>query len=180
MVRLWSRIRCRAELAAAHVRVPAEVRAAAPLEQGERILAFTHNPDDALVLVTDRALRHQTGTRWCRIGWEQISPISWDDERHTLAVTVADSGRVAHIRLHTADRARFTDFARERLAYTVLLGTVVPLTGHNYARVTGRRQPGTDRILWQVSLSNGTNAADASVRSAIAAAIAQLRIHVEV
>ena len=77
-------------------------------------------------------------------------------------------GRVAHIRLHTADRARFTAFARERLAYTVLLSTAVPLTGHNYARVTGRRQPGTDRILWQVSLNNGTNAMDRTVRSAIA------------
>lgn len=179
-VRVWTRIRCRAERAVAHVRVPADVRGSAPLEPGERILTFAHNLDGGLVVATERALRHQTTGGWSRLGWEQVARITWDDDRRTLAVTDAASGRAAEIGLHAADGSRMADLARERVGSTVLLTRLVPLTGHSPVRVTARRHPGTERILWQVSLGNGSHDRRPELRSEVAAAIADLRPHVEV
>jgi hypothetical protein len=178
-VRLWTRIRCRAERAIAQVRVPADVRALAPAEPGEHILTFAHNPDSALVVATDRALRHQADGGWSRIGWEQVSQVTWDADRHILALTDAATGRAAEIALHASDGARLTDLARERIASTVLLSTLTTLTNHGPARMTGRRQPGTERTLWQVSLGNGADATDPTLRAAVAAAVAELRAQFE-
>ena len=178
-VRLWTRIRCRAERAAAHVRVPSEVRALAPVEPGERILTFARNPDGALVLMTDRALRHQLGHGWSRIGWELVSRVTWDDDRHILALTDVATGQAAEIALHAADGPRLTDLARERVASIFLLSTMVALTDHGAARVTARRQPGLDRTLW-LDLGGDADPADPTVRAEIATAIARLRTHFEV
>jgi hypothetical protein len=86
----------------------------APVEPGERILAFAHSPDGAPVLATDRALRDQLGRGWSRIGWERVGRIAWDDERHILAVTDVATGRAAEIALDATDGPRLTDLARER------------------------------------------------------------------
>jgi hypothetical protein len=150
-----------------------------PVEPGERILAFAHSPDGALVLATDRALRHQAAGGWSRFGWEQIGRIAWDDDRHVLALTDVATGQAADIALHAADGARLTDLARERVGSTFLLTTRVALTDHGAARVTARRQPGSDRTLWQVDLSSGADPADPRVRTEIAATIRQLRTHFE-
>ena len=179
-VRMWARIRCRAEQVAATVRVPAEICALAPVESGERILAFARNPDGALVLATDRALHHQAAGSWSRLGWEQVGRIAWDGERRTLAVTDSGSARVAELALHATDGPRLTDLARDRVGSTFLLSTTVALTGHRHARLTARRRPGSDRTLWQVELGGGTEPADPTVRTEIAAAIANLRAHFEV
>jgi hypothetical protein len=178
--RLWTGIRCRAERVAAQVRVPAEIRALAPVESGERILAFAHSPDGALVLATDRALRYQGGGSWSRLVWERVGRIAWDDERNTLAVTDAGSARVADVALHATDGPRLTDLARERVGSTFLLSTMVALSGRRHARVTARRQPGSDRTLWQVDLGGGGDPADPTVRAEIATAIARLGTHFEV
>jgi hypothetical protein len=177
---MWARIRCRAEQVAATVRVPAEICALAPVESGERILAFARNPDGALVLATDRALHHQAAGSWSRLGWEQVGRIAWDGERRTLAVTDSGSARVAELALHATDGPRLTDLARDRVGSTFLLSTTVALTGHRHARLTARRRPGSDRTLWQVELGGGTEPADPTVRTEIAAAIANLRAHFEV
>jgi hypothetical protein len=179
-VRAWTRIRCRAERAVTNVRVTADVRASASLEPGERILAFAHNLDGGLVVATERALRHQTTGGWSRLGWEQVARVTWGDDRRTLAVTDVVSGRAAKIGLHAADGTRIADLARERVGSTVLLTELVPLTGHSPVRVTARRHPGTDQILWQVSLGNGSHARNPELRSKVVAAIAELRAHVGV
>jgi hypothetical protein len=150
------------------------------VEPGERILTFARSPDGALVLVTDRALRRQLGHGWSRIGWEQVSRVTWDDDRHILALTDVATGQAAEIALHAADGPRLTDLARERVASILLLSTMVALTDHGAARVTARRQPGSDRTLWQVDLGGGADPADPRVRAEIATAIARLRTHFEV
>jgi hypothetical protein len=150
-----------------------------PVEPGERILAFAHSPDGALVLVTDRALRYQGGGSWSRLGWERVGRIAWNDERHTLAVTDAGSARVADVALHATDGPRLTDLARERVGSTFLLSARVALSGRRHARVTARRQPGSDRTLWQVDLGVGADPADPKVRAEIATAIARLGTHFE-
>jgi hypothetical protein len=178
--RAWARIRCRAEQVAGLVRTPTAVRATAPLEPGERILAFAHNLDGRLVVATERALRHQAAGAWSRLGWEQVSRITWDDDRRTLAVTDTRSGRVTKIVLHATDGNRIADLGQERIGWTFLLSTLVPLAGHPPARVAARRQPGTGQIIWQVSLSNGSGPRDPELYSEITTAIAELRAQVEV
>jgi hypothetical protein len=131
------------------------------------------------VLATDRALHHQAAGGWSRIGWEQIERITWDHDRRTLAVTDAGSARVAELALHPADGPRLTNLARERVGSTSLLTTRMALTDHKHAQLTARRQPGSDRTLWQVDLNSGANPADPSVRTKIATAIARLRTHFE-
>lgn len=179
-VRAWTRIRCRAERAVANVRVTADVRASAPLEPGERILAFAHNLDGGLVVATERALRHQTTGGWSRLGWEQVGRVTWGDDRRTLAVTDASAGHATAITLHASDGRRMADLARERIGFTNLLTRVVPLTGNRLARITARRQPGTGRIIWHVGLGSGSDLPDPELRSEIDAAVEELRAHIEV
>jgi hypothetical protein len=57
---------------------------------------------------------------------------------------------------------------------------VVPLTGNRLARITGRRQPGTGRIIWHVGLGSGSDMPDPELRSEIDAAVEELRAHIEV
>lgn len=180
LARTWARVRCHAEQVTSRVRVPAHVHAAAPVEPGERILAFAHDLAGRLVVATDRALRHQATGAWSRLGWEQLTRVTWDGDRRTFAVTDMLTGRVTSIRLHATDGSRLADLAHERVGFTMLLTRMVPLTGHQPARVTARRQPGTEQISWQVSFGNGSSAAGPALRSEIAVVIAQLRDHVEV
>lgn len=180
LTRTWARVRCHAEQVTSRVRVPARVYAAGPVEPGERILAFAHDLDGRLVIATDRALRHQATGAWSRLGWEQLTRVTWDGDRHTITITGVFSGDVTSIRLHATDGSRLADLAHERVGSTVLLIQTVPLTGHSPAQVAARRQPGTEQITWQVHLGNASDASDPALRSEIAAAIAELRAHLEV
>jgi len=176
--RVWARARCRADQVAAHVRVPADVRAETPVEPGERILLFARDVDGGLVVGTDRALRHQAAGGWSRHGWEQLTRVTWDDELGVITVTDAGAGRVAALSLHLSDGVRLAEFARERIDSTFLLSTLVPLAGHAPARVTARRRPTGEKLTWQVSLDDPGAAVDPAIRTHVAAAISELRAHV--
>ena len=104
--RVWARARCRADQVAAHVRVPADVRAETPVEPGERILLFARDVDGGLAAGTDRALRHQAAGGWSRHGWEQLTRATWNDEAHTLIVKGTGSGHVDAIPMPAHDGAR--------------------------------------------------------------------------
>jgi hypothetical protein len=38
-------------------------------------------PVVSLVVATDRALYHQGGRSWGRLGWEQVGEVRWDNQR---------------------------------------------------------------------------------------------------
>lgn len=176
--RVWARARCRAGRVAARVRVPADIRAEAPVEPGERILLFAQDVDGGLTVGTDRALHHQAAGGWSRHGWEQLNRVTWDDESRVITVTDAAAGHVAAIPLHVSDGARLAEFARERIESTFLLSTLVPLAGHAPARVTARRRPTGDELTWQVSLEDPDAAADPATRAHLTAAISKLHAHI--
>ena len=176
--RVWTRVRCRADQVAARVRVPADIRAETPVEPGERILLFARDVEGALVVATERALRHQAAGGWSRHGWEQLTRVTWDAASHTLTATAAGAGLVAAISLHTSDGPRLAEFARERIGSTFLLSTLVPLAGHAPARVTARRRPAGQELTWQVSLDDPDAAVDPAIRVHLATAISQLRAHI--
>jgi hypothetical protein len=64
--------------------------------------------------------------------------------------------------------------ARERVAWTTLLTTRIPVAGYGQARVVVRRQPGTNRLVWMIALDDGVRDTP-DVQAAVAAALARLR-----
>lgn len=178
VARVWARVRCRADQVAAHVHVPADIRAETPAEPGERILLFARDVHGGLAVATDRALRHQAAGGWSRHGWEQLTRVTWDDESGVITVTDAGAGRVAAISLPMSDGVRLAEFARERIGSTFLLSTLVPLAGQRPARVTARRRPAGHELTWQVNLDDPSTTDDPAIRAHLAATIAQLRAHI--
>jgi hypothetical protein len=176
--RMWARARCRADQLAAHVRVPADVRAQTPVEPGERILLFARDSDGGLVVATDRALRYQDAGGWSRHGWEQLTRATWNDEAHTLIVKGTGAGHLDAVSMPAHDGARLAELARERIDSTVLISILAPLAGHRPARVTARRRPPGEELTWQVTLDNPSAADDPAIRAHLDAAVSALRAHI--
>jgi len=54
---------------------------------GERLLAVARDVGGELAVATGRALYHESGRSWSRLGWGQVDQVVWDDQRHVLALT---------------------------------------------------------------------------------------------
>ena len=80
----------------------AETRAHAPLRPAEHLLAVACGLDGELLAATDWALYHQTGQAWTRVGWEQLSRVAWDQQRHVLMLTGLTPTVAARTVLHPA------------------------------------------------------------------------------
>jgi hypothetical protein len=149
-----------------------------PLASGERVLATTEGDHGAVVLGTDRAIYHRQPSRpsgpWTRLGWEQIARVDWEDQRGGLVLvgwTPDVPGRTV-LALPRGDP--LVALARERVAWTTLLTTRIPVAGYGQARVVVRRQPGTNRLVWMIALDDGVRDTP-DVQPAVAAALARLR-----
>ena len=149
---------------------------AVPLAHGEQVLTVAHGRDGSPVIATKLAVYHQhpagSGT-WVRLGWEQIGRVDWDDP-HGLVLTGWTPDVAARTLLPVARDEPLLALARERVAWTTLLATDIPIGGRGLARVTARREPGTDRLLWMVALGPGV-ADNAAVRAELDTALARLR-----
>lgn len=145
------------------------------LAKNERPLLTTRGPAGPIVATT-RAVYHreQATGKWVRLGWEQVERVHWDDHRGGLVLTGSTSDAPPQTVLAVPHNHALVALARERVAWTVLLRTYIPLTGYGHCRVTVRRQPGTDRLLWRVVLGDGA-ADDPAVRDLVTAAVARLR-----
>jgi hypothetical protein len=149
---------------------------AVPLARGERVLTVAHSRDGSPVIATKLAVYHQhpTGSgTWIRLGWEQVGRVDWD-EPHGLVLTGWTPEVAARTLLGVARGEPLLALARERVAWTTLLATHLPVGGRGLARVTARRQPGTNRLLWMVALGPGVDD-NAAVRAELDAALARLR-----
>jgi hypothetical protein len=154
----------------------AAIEPAVPLARGERVLTVAHRRDGSPVIATKLAVYHQDPTgsgTWVRLGWEQVGRVDWD-EPHGLVLTGWTPDVAARTLLAVARGEPLLTLARERVAWTTLPATRIPVGGRGLARVTARRQPGSNRLLWMIELGPGV-ADSAAVRAELDAALTRLR-----
>jgi hypothetical protein len=153
----------------------AEARMQAPLQPGERLLAVARADDGGLAVATDRALYHQQGRSWARLGWEQVDQARWDDQRHLLALTGLSPAVAAHTLLRLACAWDLPTVASERVTWARVVDQRVWLNGRAGARIIARRAPGQPAVTWLVILDRGLDPADPAVRAAVESALTDLR-----
>jgi hypothetical protein len=160
------------------------VEAALPLARGERLLALECSREGAWLAATGQALHCQAGTvrvggvpsSWSRLDWDTIDRVTWRDRDGTLTLTRARADRTPErtvIRMQPG--ATLGRFAREQVAWTIVVSTTVQLDGHHgAARVVVRRTPGSDQVRWHVTVPPGA-AELPGHRGAVAKTLAELR-----
>lgn len=153
----------------------AEARAHAPLRPGERLLAAARGADGELAVATDRALYHQDGPSWARLGWEQVDQVRWDEQRHVMTLTGLAAPAPARTLLRLASPWDLPAVASERATWARLVDQRVWLNDRAGARMVARRAPGERSITWLVILDHGLDPADPAVRTALESALADLR-----
>jgi len=126
-------------------------------------------------VATDRALHHQDGRAWARLGWEQVDQVRWDEQRHTLTLTSLTPAAPAQTLLRLASSWDLPAVASERVTWARLVDQRVWLNGRAGARVVARRAPGEPSITWLVILDHGLDPADPAVRAAVESALTDLR-----
>jgi hypothetical protein len=158
------------------------VRASLPLAAGERVLLVVPDIEGRPVAATDQAL--YLGQRpgpggatddWVHIGWEQADGVEWDDEVDEMVLRVSPAARLPDARLSLPGGAALSAIARERLAWSTLARSRVALDGYGDAVVVVRRQPGSERVLWEVVAQPGTDVDHPGFSRAADRAIRRLR-----
>jgi hypothetical protein len=148
----------------------------APLARGERVLTSARQADGTPVLATRLALYQlpTTGSdSWFRLGWEQIHRADWIDRRGVVLHGWMPEMPPQTV-LSVPGAEPLLAFARERIGWTTLLTTRIPIGARGSARVAARREPGSGRLLWMVRLGPGVPDDDAT-RAQVSVALARLR-----
>lgn len=166
--------------------LPADVRTELAFERGERVLLARHDPDgDYALVASERAVYHRSeADGWSRLGWEQISRISWDAAAGQLhIVSLGGVGGVGGVGgpacsrtvVPLRDRGRLPELAQERTTHTKVGRWHLQLVGDRSVLVEVRRRPGTGELVWAViSPSDGFNSLGADATADIARAIGGL------
>ncbi|WP_165367453.1 hypothetical protein, partial [Phytoactinopolyspora endophytica] len=128
-----------AEGVAERRRIRADVLEQIPLVPGEHVLSILCDVTGNWVVSTERSLYRHADNSWLRTGWEQVTRVNWDDTEHTLELAVLTPQRPQLITLQLTGSTPLVDFARERVASTILLTTDVSLGDKRGARVRARR-----------------------------------------
>jgi hypothetical protein len=134
------------------------VRDSLPLAHGERVLTLTCDGNGEWAAATERALYHCGGEpsgrppEWVRLGWEEIGNVSWDERECTLTVAGLLPTLARRTVLHLPNGTALGRLAHERVTWTSLVRTEVTLGEHGRARVIGRRQPGSDELVWLIGV----------------------------
>ena len=159
-----------------------DVTASLPLAPGERLLTTTCDRGGPWVAASERALYHHGGNapprsapgcEWVRVGWEEVGSATWDPDECMLTLRGLLPTAPRRTVLHLPDGEGLADLARERVAWSALVRTEIDLGKHGTARVIGRRQPGTDELVWLVGLPGQTDTPE--VQAVLQAALADLR-----
>lgn len=157
--------------------LPAELRSLVTIERGERVLSAGHAPDDGCALLaTDRALHHRTADNgWSRLGWEQITEISWNAAAGSLVLVRRSGVAAERIVLPLRDRGTLPELILERVTHTRLGCWHVPLADGRHVLAEARRRPVTGELLWFVSRDgSGLDLSADGMREQVERAIARL------
>jgi hypothetical protein len=149
-----------------------QARELAGLLPNERVLAKGWAEAKPL-MVTDRAFYWGLRSASTRIGWEQIARADWDPESHTLTILGLLPG-VPRKLTFALDSPELAPLVADRVAASHALTTRVELDGHGSALVVARRKPGTEELVWLVSLAAGTSPHAPGVATAVDRALAEL------
>jgi hypothetical protein len=153
------------------------------LQRGERVLSVRRDPDgDYALVASDRALYHaDEGDGWSRLGWEQITVVSWDAAADELLIRGLDGLAPARTAVPLRDRGTLPELAQERTTHTRLGRWNLKLPGNHSVLVEVRRRPSTGELVWAViSASDGLDRDGADVTANIARAVARLGQHLGV
>src|SRR5262249_20653075 len=108
------------------------------------LLAVACGAGGQLLAATDRALYHQAGKAWARLGGEQVGRVGWDEQRHILMLTGLPPAVLARTVLRLAPDWRPPAVAaRPGSRPSVSAGRCWLTSGLHSARMPGRgRWPG--------------------------------------
>jgi hypothetical protein len=153
----------------------AAVAEGAPIRPGEKVLISVRQADETMVIGTGHAIYHEDGPvaghSWCRLGWEDIGEVRWNDEQGPLTLTHADhQGPPVVLRLPRG--APLADFAREMVTSTTLARAPLLSGGRVCGWLTARRPPGSDQVRWVLTLRDAAACSDPALQSRVAGAIA--------
>lgn len=163
--------------------LPADLRTRLAFQRGERVLSVRHDrAGDHALVASDRALYHRTGSHgWSRLGWEQITAVSWDAAAGQLLIRGLDGFAPSLTVVPLRDRGTVTELAQERTTHTRLGRWQLRLPGGHSVLVEVRRRPGTGELMWAViSASDGLGSVGADATADIARAVARLGEHLGV
>jgi hypothetical protein len=159
-----------------HSAARAEARARAPVLPGERWLAVAGGVSGELAVATDRALYHDSGRSWERLGWEQVGRVGWDEQGRILTLRgLAPPAPARTVLALASDWDDLPAVARERVTWTRVVDQRVWLNGRPGARVVARRVPGQPSITWVIILDRGLDPGDPAVRRELESALTGLR-----
>lgn len=163
--------------------LPAELRTRLALQRGERVLSARHGLDgDHALVASDRALYHRNnGHGWSRLGWEQITRVSWDAAADQLLIFGLEGLAPARTAVPLRGRGTVPELALERTTHTRLGRWQLRLAGGHSVLVEVRRRPGNGELVWAViSASDGLDCASADASASIAQSVARLCEHLGV
>lgn len=153
--------------------LPAEARAALPLQPRERLLAVAPLADGAWVAATPLALVLPGR----RVDWSTVAHAEWSDTETALRVDqLATGGAPAETHRLVLDQPnRLPEVVRERVMASIVASRHTPVEGKAGVRVVARRVPGDDELIWQVVVDRGLDPADPRVQAVSETAVADLR-----
>lgn len=167
--------------------VPAEVRAAAPLAVGEKVLAATPAGDGSWLLGTRDALyvvpEQDPSSRGAetggtdgptRIPWEQVERADWDRDEERFVVSEVGQFGLARPQytFPVSEPGLLLELVRERVTASVVLQRRVAVQGKRGLVVVARRAPaGGGEITWAYEFDPGVDPDEPAVMALAEAAL---------
>lgn len=151
-------------------KLPADVRAQAGLEAGERVLTFAVDDNTHVhVIATTTHLVAASGDRLVlRRPWHEVDSGQWSAEYWTLSVSWVNHSRPMQWTFRDQE-TRMPEAVHERVQASVVLSEPLPLQGKRQrGRVVVRKDLATDEMVIQTVLGRNTRADDPEVREAVA------------
>lgn len=159
--------------------LPADVRAAVPLDGGEQVLAWARDDTSGAHVVATTyhlALVDADGGLVWRRAWHQAESGTWQGESSRLTVTWVDRGAPA--RWHLTEPSLLQQALRERLQASVVLADEFRTAGRRTVRVVIRQDLATGALLEQTIPGKGADLGDPQVAREAAQRLERLRSEV--
>jgi hypothetical protein len=147
--------------------LPAEVRDAVPLGEGERLLAWALTPDGAWVATNWRLFLPAPADREplaepAALDWDRIDKATWANP----VLTIVPSSGAAPLRVRLDEPGDLPATVRARVTQSVAFSrreSLAPLPGG--LRVVGRRSPRTRELRWEILFDPRTPVDDPAVQA---------------
>jgi hypothetical protein len=139
---------------------------------GERLLAWGLTERADPVGVTTKALYVPDAGAMVRVGHERIATATWEDPDLVVVLVGPDTPTY---RLLLEQPGEVPPVLRERVTSTIVVTERVELAPGVSARITARRPPGGDDVLWAVVFDPGVDATDPELRQLAGEEIERIR-----